>query len=366
LWFFSGTVPETVKRCYAGLTKKYCNVGSIALAAGSEGAAAVADDAGGRGEEGTGMVAGTRMRALLGRAGLFALGLVACGAAAHATEPQPWEINLQPAGSPIMEMIHRFNNGMLVLVTLIVLLVLALLVYCIVRFNARANPVPSRVTHNTLIEVIWTVLPILILVGIAIPSFALLFAEHDPARAIASFDPAKELTVKATGNQWYWSYDYPDNGDIQFDSNMLQDDQRKDPATQPRLLAVDNEMIVPVGVVVRMLVIGNDVIHSWAVPSLGVKIDAIPGRLNEIWFRADREGVYYGQCSELCGQAPAQNMNDLHGHAFMPIVVRAVAPEKFAAWAAAAGKDLSSAYKLLAAAPAKADGVKVADATAAQ
>lgn len=310
------------------------------------------------------MATGTGMRALLGRLGMFGLAIAAGCGVAHATQPEPWEINLQPAGSPIMEMIHRFNNGMLILITLIVLLVLALLIYCIVRFNSRANPVPSKTTHNTLVEVVWTIVPILILVGIAIPSFALLFAEHDPARAIADFDPAKEITVKATGNQWYWSYDYPDNGDIQFDSNMLQDNQRQDPANQPRLLAVDNEMIVPTGVVVRVLVIGNDVIHSWAVPSLGVKIDAIPGRLNETWFRADREGVYYGQCSELCGQAPAQDMNDLHGHAFMPIVVRAVSPEKFAAWAAIAGKDLPGAYKLLAAG--SADAVKVADATQVQ
>ena len=307
------------------------------------------------------------MRALLGRLSMFGLAFIAAGGVANATQPEPWEMNLQPAGSPIMEMIRRFDNGVLIVITMIVLLVLALLVYCMIRFNSRANPVPSKTTHNTLVEVVWTILPIVILVGIAIPSFALLFAEHDPARAIADFDPAKEMTVKATGNQWYWSYDYPDNGEIQFDSNMLQDNQRQDPANQPRLLAVDNEMIVPVGVVVRVLVIGNDVIHSWAVPSLGVKIDAIPGRLNEVWFRADREGVYYGQCSELCGQAPAQDMNDLHGHAFMPIVVRAVPPEKFAAWAAIAGKDLPGAYKLLAASPAGSlDAVKVADAAQVQ
>jgi cytochrome c oxidase subunit 2 len=313
------------------------------------------------------MVTKAGMRTLPGWLGAFGLATGAMIGTANATQPEPWEINLQPAASPIMEMIHSFNNGMLVVVTLIVLFVLALLIYCIVRFNSRANPVPSKTTHNTLIEVVWTIAPIMILVGIAIPSFALLFAEHDPARAIDNFDPAKEITIKATGNQWYWSYDYPDNGDVQFDSNMLQDNQRTDPATQPRLLAVDNEMIVPVGVVVRILVIGSDVIHSWAVPSLGVKIDAIPGRLNEMWFRADREGVYYGQCSELCGQAPAQDMNDLHGHAFMPIVVRAVPPEKFAAWAAAAGKDLPGAYKLLAAEPAaKAGDVKVAAASAIQ
>ena len=298
------------------------------------------------------------MRTVLGSLATLGVALFGFASAAGATQPVPWEINLQPAASPIMEMIHSFNNGLLVVVTLIVLFVLALLIYCIVRFNSRANPVPSRTTHNTLIEVIWTVVPILILVGISIPSFALLFAEHDPARAIAGFDPAKdkELTIKATGNQWYWTYDYPDNGDVSFDSLMLQDNQRTDPVAQPRLLAVDNEMIVPVGQVVRMLIIGNDVIHSWAVPSLGVKIDAIPGRLNETWFRADREGIYYGQCSELCGQAPAQDMNDLHGHAFMPIVVRAVAPDKFAAWVAAAAKDLPGAYKLLASAPKADDG----------
>jgi cytochrome c oxidase subunit 2 len=302
------------------------------------------------------MVTKDWMRMVPGRAALGGLALVGFAGVANATQPEPWEINLQPAASPIMEMIHAFDNGILVVITLIVLFVLALLLYCTVRFNSRANPVPSKITHNTLVEVIWTVVPILILVGIAIPSFALLFAEHDPARAIAGFDPAKEMTVKATGNQWYWTYDYPDNGDVSFDSLMLQDNQRTDPVNQPRLLAVDNEMIVPVGVVVRMIIIGNDVIHSWAVPSLGVKIDAIPGRLNETWFRADREGVYYGQCSELCGQAPATDMNDLHGHAFMPIVVRAVAPDKFAAWVAAAGKDLPGAYKLLAAAPKTNDG----------
>jgi len=319
--------------------------------------------------KGNGMGTKALMRTVLGSLATLGVALFGFAGAAGATQPVPWEINLQPAASPIMEMIHSFNNGLLVVVTLIVLFVLALLIYCIVRFNSRANPVPSRTTHNTLIEVIWTVVPILILVGISIPSFALLFAEHDPARAIAGFDPAKdkELTIKATGNQWYWTYDYPDNEDVSFDSLMLQDNQRTDPVAQPRLLAVDNEMIVPVGQVVRMLIIGNDVIHSWAVPSLGVKIDAIPGRLNETWFRADREGIYYGQCSELCGQAPAQDMNDLHGHAFMPIVVRAVAPDKFAAWVAAAAKDLPGAYKLLASAPKADDGDgKVAVASAVQ
>ena len=299
------------------------------------------------------------MRATRGPALGAAAAVTLAGQASAA--PGAWEINLQPAASPIMEMIHHFNDGVMIVMALVVLLVLALLAYCIVRFNARANPVPSKTSHNTVIEVIWTVVPILILVGIAVPSFALLFAEHDPARAIAGFDPAKDkqLTIKATGNQWYWSYEYPDNGDISFDSYMLQENER--PADQPRLLAVDNEMIVPVGVVVRMQVIGADVIHSFAVPAFGIKIDAVPGRLNETWFRADREGVYYGQCSELCGQAPPSGENDLHGHAFMPIAVRAVSQDKFDAWAKTAATDLEGAYKQLAAAEAKTPAV-VADA----
>jgi cytochrome c oxidase subunit 2 len=281
------------------------------------------------------------MNALHRWAGLAWLSLLAMAGTASAAQPRPWELNLQPAASPIAEMIHRFNNGLLILVTVIALFVLILLLYVMIRFNARVHPVPSKISHNTLIEVIWTVVPILILVGIAVPSFALLFAEHDPARAIPGYDPAvdKPLTVKATGNQWYWSYSYPDNGDVSFDSVMLNDAERTDPANQPRLLAVDNQMIVPVGKVVRMQVIGADVIHAFAVPAFGVKIDAIPGRLNETWFRADREGVYYGQCSELCGR----------DHAFMPIAVRAVSQEKFDAWIAAAATDLEGAYRTLAA-----------------
>lgn len=281
-------------------------------------------------------------------------------AVAHAGAPEPWQITLQPAATPIMSMIHGFNDWLMIVVTLITVFVLALLVYVMVRFNARANPVPSRTTHNTLIEVLWTVMPILILVGIAVPSFSLLFAEHDPARAITGYDPAKDrtITIKATGNQWYWDYEYADIRNVKdeavsFSSAMLQDNQRK--PGDPRLLAVDNQMIVPVGTVVRMHVIGAEVIHAFAVPSFGIKIDAIPGRLNETWFRVDREGVYYGQCSELCGQSPAGDLNDLHGHAFMPIAVRAVTPAAFDTWAkalAANPKDLKGAYALLAAAPA--------------
>jgi cytochrome c oxidase subunit II len=299
------------------------------------------------------------------------LGVVAAGAAAHAlstasagaAQPQPWEMMLQPAGSPIMEMIHSFNDILLVIMALITVFVLALLVIVMVRFNARRNPVPSKTSHNTLIEVLWTVVPILILVGIAVPSFSLLIAQHDPARAVPNYDPEKAITIKAIGSQWLWSYEYPDNGDISFDSNMLQDSERTDPANQPRLLAVNNQLIVPIGTVIRMQVTGADVIHSFTVPSLGFKIDAVPGRLNETWFLVEREGVYYGQCSELCGQTPSTD-GGLYGHAFMPIAVRAVAPEKFTAWAALAKDNLAAAYAGLdgeAAAPAAAPAPAAAE-----
>ena len=184
---------------------------------------------------------------------------------------------------------------------------LALLVIVVVKFNAKANPVPSRTTHNTLIEVAWTLIPVLILVGIAVPSFRLLFLQLDIPKA--------DLTIKATGKQWYWSYAYPDNGKFEFDSLLAQD-------KQPRLLGVDNEMVVPVNKVVRIQTTGADVIHSFAVPAFGIKIDAIPGRLNETWFKATKTGMFYGQCSELCGK----------DHAFMPIAVRVVSDQEFAAW----------------------------------
>jgi cytochrome c oxidase subunit 2 len=252
-----------------------------------------------------------------------------------------------------MERIHGFTNELLVIVTLIMLFVLALLLYVMLRFNTKANPVPSKTSHNTLIEVVWTVAPILVLLIIAVPSFSLLFAEHDPARAIPGYDSEKDppLTIKATGNQWYWTYDYPDNGDVSFDSLMLEDKDRTDPANQPRLLAVDHDLVVPVGKVIRMQVIGADVIHSFAVPAFGVKIDAIPGRLNETWFRVDKEGIYYGQCSELCGR----------NHAFMPIAVKAVSQDKFDAWVKAAATNVDDAYKTLAALE-KTAPAKVADA----
>ena len=220
-----------------------------------------------------------------------------------------------------MDDIIWFHDFLLWIIGAIALFVLALLVIVIVRFNARANPTPSRTTHNTTIEVIWTVVPVLILVAIAVPSFRLLFYELEIPKA--------DITVKATGKQWFWSYSYPDQK-FEFDSLMLQDKELK--PGQPRLLAVDNDMVVPVNKVVRVLVTGADVIHSFSVPSFGIKIDAIPGRINETWFKAEREGIYYGQCSELCGR----------DHAFMPIAVHVVSEKDYTAWLAQAKKKYAS------------------------
>jgi cytochrome c oxidase subunit 2 len=241
------------------------------------------------------------------------------GAAISASgQPSPWQVGFQAAGTPVMEDIAWFHDFLLIIITVIVIFVLSLLLIVMLRFNARANPTPSKTTHNAVIEVAWTIIPVFILVAIAVPSFRLLFYQQTI--------PPAHITVKATGKQWFWSYSYPDNGKFEFDSLMLQDKDRK--AGQPRLLAVDNEMVVPVNKVIRVQVTGADVIHAFAVPAFGIKIDAVPGRLNETWFQADREGVYYGQCSELCGK----------DHAFMPIAVRVVSEKDFTAWADEAKK----------------------------
>jgi len=240
--------------------------------------------------------------------------LVASGAAfAELGQPAPWEYTLQESATEVMDFITKFHNWLLVTITLITLFVLGLLVAVVVKFNAKSNPVPSRTTHNTLIEVAWTLIPVLILVGIAIPSFRLLFLQLDIPKA--------DLTVKATGKQWYWTYSYPDNGKFEFDSLLVQD-------KKPRLLGVDNEMVVPVNKVVRIQTTGADVIHAFAVPAFGIKIDSIPGRLNETWFKATKTGMFYGQCSELCGK----------DHAFMPIAVRVVSDQEFATWVESAKK----------------------------
>ncbi len=256
-------------------------------------------------------------RRLLGWAVAGVTATASGSAFAELGQPAPWEYKLQESATEVMDYITWFHNGLLVLITVITLFVLALLIIVVVKFNAKANPVPSRTTHNTLIEVAWTLIPVLILVGIAVPSFRLLFLELDVPKA--------DLTIKATGKQWYWSYAYPDNGKFEFDSLMAAD-------KQPRLLGVDNEMVVPVNKVVRVQTTGADVIHSFAVPAFGIKIDAIPGRLNETWFKATKTGMFYGQCSELCGK----------DHAFMPIAVKVVSDQEFAAWVADAKKKFAT------------------------
>jgi len=256
------------------------------------------------------------MRLIRSAAVLLAIAvMLAAGGVAFAAEygqPSPWQFGLQRSAAPTMDDIIWFHNLVLYIIVAITLFVLALLVVVIVKFNAGANPTPSRTTHNTLLEVAWTVIPVVILVVIAIPSFRILFVQLNT--------PPADLTIKATGKQWYWSYNYPDSK-FEFDS-ILACDQTGTKCEAPRLLAVDNEMVVPVNKVVRMHVIGAEVIHAFAVPSFGVKMDAIPGRLNETWFKATREGVYYGQCSELCGK----------DHAYMPIAVRVVSEQAFATW----------------------------------
>jgi cytochrome c oxidase subunit 2 len=243
-----------------------------------------------------------------------ALLMSAASALAAPGQPSSWALGLQEAASPVMADINWFHNILLGIITAITAFVLILLLVVMVRFNARANPNPSRTTHNAVIEVAWTILPVVILVAIAVPSFRLLFLQLDPPKA--------DLTVKATGKQWYWSYNYPDNGNFEFDSILVADKELK--PGQPRLLTVDNEMVVPVNKVVHVLVTGADVIHSFAVPSFGIKIDAVPGRLNDTWFKATSEGRFHGQCSELCGK----------DHAFMPITVRVVNDAEFTAWVA--------------------------------
>ena len=234
-------------------------------------------------------------------------------------QPVPWQIDMQEAASPIMQQIESFHDHLLWIIAAISVFVLALLLIVIFRFNARANPAPSRTTHNTPLEIAWTILPVLILFLIAIPSFKLLFLELDV--------PKPDLTIKATGKQWFWSYNYPDNGNFEFDSLMIQDKDLK--PGQPRLLAVDNEMVVPINKVIHVLVTGADVIHSFAVTSLGIRIDAVPGRLNDTWFKAITTGTFYGQCSELCGK----------DHAFMPIAVKVVNQSDFDAWVATEKKN---------------------------
>jgi cytochrome c oxidase subunit 2 len=241
--------------------------------------------------------------------------MLAAGGPALAGEgqPSPWQMTFQDANTPIMEQITSFHRFVTIIIVLIALFVLGLLIYVMVRFNETRHPQPSRTTHNTLLEIAWTVIPVLILVAIAIPSFRLLFAQYD--------FPKADLTVTATGSQWYWTYEYPDYG-ITFASIIVQEADLK--PGQPRLLTVDHELVVPVNKNVVVQVKAVDVIHDWAVPSFGIKLDAVPGRLQRTWFRAERTGMFYGQCSELCGR----------NHAFMPIAIHVVTDGEFAGWLA--------------------------------
>lgn len=273
--------------------------------------------------------------------------------AAAADKPVDWQMGLQQAATPIMHEIRWFEQYTLWFIVPVTLLVLALLVYVVLKFRASANPVPSRTSHNTTIEIIWTIGPVLVLFFLAIPSFNLLNAQ-------LQIPQNPDLTIKATATQWLWSYEYEGGENpLAFDSYLLKDEDRaaagkEDRVAYPRLLAVDNEMVVPVNKTVRLLVTAapTDVIHAFAMPAFGLKIDAVPGRLNETWFYAEKEGLYYGQCSELCGK----------DHAFMPIAIRVVSDEQYAAWMAAAATDLPAANRaLMAAADNAAPAVLVAE-----
>ncbi len=283
---------------------------------------------------------------------IAALAWLAAGGGLALAEDRPdgafnWQMTFQNPATKVMDYIEWFGNYTLIIVALIVVFVLALIGWCIIRYGERSNPQPSRVTHNTTIEVVWTVVPVLVLVAIAIPSFKLLYAEYDPSKLYADFDPqtTKFLTVKFTGVQWAWDVAYANDEDnatmgvadpISLFMLPVPDDQLDG---RPRNLAVDNPAVVPVDTFVRVQVTAEgDAIHSFAMPAFGLKEDAVPGRLNETYFKADREGVFYGQCSELCGK----------DHAFMPIEIRVVSADQFKTWAAQASADLSGAYKALA------------------
>ena len=250
-------------------------------------------------------------RALLTSA-LGVIGTLAAATIAVAAEPKPWQLGFQPSATEVMDRLSAFHDLLLIIITLIAAFVLGLLVYVMWRFNNQRNPLPSRTSHNTVIEMLWTVVPVLILISIAIPSFKLMYYMDRV--------PNPEMTIKVTGHQWYWSYEYPDQGGLAFDSNIIPEDQLK--AGQKRLLDVDNPLVVPADTIIRVTVTGTDVIHSWFIPSFGVQEYAIVGRLNESWMKIDRSGTYYGQCNQICGV----------NHAFMPIKVEAIAKDAFQRW----------------------------------
>jgi len=271
---------------------------------------------------------------------LVALAVVVTGvlaAVARAAQPRPWEMGMQPPATPVKDRLNAFHNELLVIIFLIAGFVMALQLYVIVRFNHRRNPVPSRTSHNAVIEILWTIVPVLILVIIAIPSFKLMYYMDRV--------PNPDMTIKVTGHQWYWTYEYPDQSGLSFDSNMIPEADLK--PGQKRLLDVDNPLVVPVDTVIRVYVTGTDVIHSWFVPSFGVQEYAIVGRLNESWMKVERPGVYYGECNQICGI----------NHAFMPIKIEVVSKGDFERW-------LGDAKKKFAHRDEGGDAVRVAAASA--
>lgn len=255
---------------------------------------------------------------LTGQVSAFLISLVAGSPAFAAVEggPKPWEIGLQPPGSPSAQRMDDFHTLLLWIIGAISAFVTALLLYVILRFNARVHPKPSTTTHNTLLEVIWTVLPIVILIVIAVPSFKLLY--------YADRTPNPEMTLKVTGYQWYWGYEYPDQEGLSFSAYMVPDKDIDAAKGQVRLLSTDNPVVLPVDTNIQILITASDVIHSFAIPALGIKTDAVPGRTNETWVRITKPGTYFGQCSELCGK----------DHAYMPVEIRAVSKEDFQKWVA--------------------------------
>ena len=235
-----------------------------------------------------------------------------------------WQLSFQEAASPLMSELVGLHDFIFWIITFITIFVFVLLAYVCVKFSAKNNKKPSTTTHNSLIEVAWTVIPVIILVVISVPSFKLLYKQNDFSKI--------DMTIKATGYTWYWGYEYPDHGDFQFDAIMLQEDELEE--NQPRLLSTDNALVVPINKNIKMQITSDPagVIHSWAMPSLGVKMDAIPGRLNETYFRITEPGMYYGQCSELCGP----------GHGFMPIMIKAVSDDEFSEWVVEAQEEFAT------------------------
>ncbi|MCK5424573.1 MAG: cytochrome c oxidase subunit II [Emcibacter sp.] len=259
----------------------------------------------------------------------FLVTFLVTGAAALADgiyKAKPDQLGFMEPATQVMRDIVSFHDGLLIMCIVVSLFVMILMLYIFIKFNAKSNPTPSTTTHHTGLEIVWTTIPIIILLVIAIPSFKLLYLED--------VIPEADLTVKAVGNQWYWTYEYPDHDDFSFDSVMLTDDEAK-AAGHPRLLGTDTHVVVPVNKTVRLIVTASDVIHAWTIPAFGVKIDAVPGKLNETWFNVEREGMYYGQCSELCGK----------DHGFMPIMVEVVSQEKYDAWIEMAREEYATIEK---------------------